>query len=494
MIPILYDTGENTFVTNGLGRLPDCIECVVFEERNGLYECDFSYPVDGLNYEKIKVGRIIAVSHDESGDVQPFDIVSFTRPINGVVTFHCTHISYRQCYMTASGSGINSLASAFSILSQASPSNPFTYETDKTSVGYLGAGDGLPHSVRAILGGVEGSILDSYGGEYEWNKWRVILHSARGKDRDITIRYGINMLDYNEDFSTEGAYSSCVPYWTDGIESVVGDRVTSYGTTITGRGECVPLDLSDKFETKPTKTELENLAGSYLSNNQPYLPAQTLHIEFIRLQDTEEFKGYKGLMRCNLCDTVTVYFPEYVEGKRFKIVKVEWDVLLERYISMELGDLSMSLSEALGLSNEPQAPSSILNQIYPVGSIYISTNSVSPSALFGGTWQRIQGRFLLATGTPDSNNDNHFGAMSGESWSAGVKTKGGQDYHQLTVSEMPSHTHRGMYSSGTGTSAGMAGVSTNNWYANGYNENTGGDGAHNNMPPYYAVYMWERTA
>ena len=84
--------------------------------------------------------------------------------------------------------------------------------------------------------------------------------------------------------------------------------------------------------------------------------------------------------------------------------------------------------------------------------------------------------------------------MSGESWSAGVKTKGGQDYHQLTVSEMPSHTHRGMYSSGTGTSAGMAGVSTNNWYANGYNENTGGDGAHNNMPPYYAVYMWERTA
>lgn len=352
MIPILYDTGENTFVTNGLGRLPDCVSCVVTEERNGIYECDFEYPITGKNFNKIKVGRIIAVSHDESGDVQPFDIVSFTRPIEGLVSFHCVHISYRQCYMTASGSGINSLAGAFAMLSQAVPGNPFIYDTDKTSSGYLGAGDGLPHSVRSILGGIEGSILDSYGGEYEWNKWTVILHSARGKDREIAIRYGRNMLDYNEEFSTEGTYSSCVPYWTDGMDNVVGDRVISYGSTITGRGECVPLNLSDKFETQPTKAQLENSAMSYMSSSQTYLPAQTIRVEFIRLQDTEEFSGYKGLMRCGLCDTVMVYFPDYAEGKRFKIVRVEWDVLLERYNSMELGDLSTSLAKALGITQE----------------------------------------------------------------------------------------------------------------------------------------------
>ena len=136
----------------------------------------------------------------------------------------------------------------------------------------------------------------------------------------------------------------------------------------------------------------------------------------------------------------------------------------------------------------------IVNMIYPVGSIYISASSTSPATLFGGTWAQITGRFLLGTGAPDANTDTYFGSMSGVSWSAGLGSKGGQDYHTLTVDEMPSHTHRGMYSSGSGTSAGIAGVATNNWYANGYLENTGGGGSHNNMPPYLAVNIWKRTA
>ena len=115
MIPILYDSNEASFTSNGLGRLRDCISCVCYEERNGLFECDFEYPTDGINYDRIQLGRIIAVTHDESGDVQPFDIISCTRPINGVVTFHCVHISYRQTAMAVSGTNINSLADAFTM-------------------------------------------------------------------------------------------------------------------------------------------------------------------------------------------------------------------------------------------------------------------------------------------------------------------------------------------------------------------------------------------
>ena len=237
MIPILYDTNETVFESNGLGRLRDCISCIVTEERNGIYECDFEYPIDGANYDLIQVGRIIGVTHDsatftrevptvgalsdenndfltdEGGlsltapstrlvierDVQPFDIVSFTRPIDGVVTFHCVHISYRQSYLTVAGSNINSISDAFTLLKNyATPTNPFTYETDKTSSGYLSSADGIPKTVRSMLGGIEGSILDAYGGEYEWDKFRVILHSARGQLRNLTIRYGVNMFEYNE--------------------------------------------------------------------------------------------------------------------------------------------------------------------------------------------------------------------------------------------------------------------------------------------------------
>ena len=147
MIPILYEKNETAFASNGLGRLRDCISCKVTEERNGIYECDFEYPVTGANYDLIQIGRIIGVTHDDyelttterligaltdeeldtitdegglaltgerttdftTKDIQPFDIVSFSRPIDGVVTFHAVHISYRQSYLTTNGTNINSL-------------------------------------------------------------------------------------------------------------------------------------------------------------------------------------------------------------------------------------------------------------------------------------------------------------------------------------------------------------------------------------------------
>ena len=350
MIPILYEMDETGFITNGLGRLRDVISCIVTEERNGVYECDFEYPVDGANYEDIQIGRIIGVTHDESDDIQPFDIVSFTRPIDGVVTFHCTHISYRQSYMTVTGSNINSLADAFTLLGTATPTNPFTYETDKGSTGYLASADGVPKTVRSMLGGIEGSILDAYGGEYEWDKFRVILHSARGEQRNFSIRYGVNMLDYNEDYDSSGTYSSCIPYWTDGTTTVVGDKQDSGGSTVTGRGECVPLDVSDKFESQPTKAQVNSMGLSVMNSKNPMIPSQNIHVEFVRLQDMG-YENLENLLECKLCDTINVIFPFYNTTGQFKIVKTVWDVLSDRYESMELGDLSVTLAEALGISS-----------------------------------------------------------------------------------------------------------------------------------------------
>lgn len=389
MIPILYDTNETVFESNGLGRLRDCISCIVTEERNGIYECDFEYPIDGANYDLIQVGRIIGVTHDsatytteiptvgaladenndlltdENGlsltapstrlvierDVQPFDIVGFTRPIDGVVSFHCVHISYRQSYLTVTGSNINSLSAAFNLLRNATPNNPFTYETDKGSTGYLASADGIPKSVRSMLGGVEGSILDAYGGEYEWDKFRVILHNSRGTIRNFSIRYGINMLAYNEDFDSSGTYSSCVPYWSDGTSTVVGDRQESGGSTITGRGECVPLDVSDKFdssEATPTKAQVEEMGRLVMTQSSPMIPVQSIKVEFVRLQDMG-YENLASLLECKLCDTIKVIFPFYNMAGQFKIVKTVWDVLQDRYESMELGDLSVTLAEALGI-------------------------------------------------------------------------------------------------------------------------------------------------
>ena len=399
MIPILYDSDEIYFESNGLGRLRDCISCVVTEERNGIYECDFEYPIAGANFDLIKLGRIIGASHDESTvsrsvryrepltdeaddiltdekgvaftgsgtkqipehDIQPFDIVSCSRPINGVVTFHAVHISYRQSKMVTHAVGINSLADAFDVfdttfypsnpLGQDAGGNPFTYLTDKTDTGYCAAFDGIPRTIRSLLGGVEGSILDTYGGEYEWDKWFVKLHSARGQERDFTIRYGVNMTDFKDDTDFSESWNTCIPYWSSNGITVGGGEVHSGQRTIGFGDKCVPLDLTDKFEEQPTALQLQTMAQQIMATEQPYLPAQTINVDFVRLQDEAGFNEFDKLYECKLCDSIKVVFPNYDMSASYKIVKTVWNVLLDKYQSMELGTLQTTLSEALGIGS-----------------------------------------------------------------------------------------------------------------------------------------------
>lgn len=118
------------------------------------------------------------------------------------------------------------------------------------------------------------------------------------------------------------------------------------------------------------------------------------------------------------------------------------------------------------------------NLIYPVGSIYMSTVNVNPATLFGGTWEQLEDRFLLGAGTTYTAGDT-----------------GGEAEHTLTVDEMPSHRHQILASTqGTAFGSGYINPSNGSRNSNDQTELTGGGQAHNNMPPYLAVYMWKRTA
>lgn len=419
MIPIIYEQNEIAFVSNGLGRLRDMIECVVTEERNGIYEVDFSYPVDGLNFDLIQPGRIIACTHDDRGDIQPFDIVSYTKPIDGVVSFHGVHISYRQSQIVASGKNINSLSDAFTMLSGGSPSNPFTYETDKTSTAYLASADGEPRTVRQFLGGVEGSILDTYGGEYEWDKFRVILHSARGADRDLVIRYGVNMEDFSDESDYSETYTAVVPFWRGddgkGNEVVVkGSLVTSGVTSYNGRELCVPMDLSDKFETKPSAAQLQSLAAATMSSGQSYLPQRSISVKFVDLSTQDEYADVAPLMACRLCDTISVVFPRYNMSGKFKIVKVVYDVLLNRYEEMELGTLSTSLAEALGVSSGISPSYEISVQDLSPTYTYTSGTPATGVTVSGRRWGQVVELYLrFSRYSASAGTDMAVGSLSG---------------------------------------------------------------------------------
>lgn len=179
----------------------------------------------------------------------------------------------------------------------------------------------------------------------------------------------------------------------------------------------------------------------------------------------------------------------------------------------------------------------IFDRIYPVGSIYISVNDTNPSVLFGGTWEQITGRFLLATGYPGNNTYDGFGAIKQpDTWHVYPEQTGGEDYHTLTTNETPAHTHtRGtMEIEGTWWTSWNQNVrgfhnlsctgafyshidnsrpgritsedaNANNgggrngmpWFRasggwTGETSSVGGNEAHNNMPPYFGVNMWQR--
>ena len=357
MIPILYESTETNFTSNGLGRLRDCISCVCSEERNGIYEVEFEYPVSGAHFDDIKCGRIIGVEHDETNDIQPFDIYYYSRPINGVVTFRASHISYRLNKMTLQGgAGATGIQNAFALLSSSTPANPFTFETDIVNTdSYMSATAKTPISVRAVLGGTEGSILDAFGGEYEWDKWKVILHKQRGRQKALTIRYGVNLTDFTDETDFSDTFTSILPYWSGNVNGkdvvVRGNVVHSGLTPYDGRDVCVPMDFTDKFEKKPTKTQLQNVARTYMTSHKTNLPSQTIEVDFVRLADSSEYERFASLQSCRLCDTVQVEFPRYKMSGAYKIVKTEYNVLTERFDRIELGDLSTSLADALGLNN-----------------------------------------------------------------------------------------------------------------------------------------------
>lgn len=145
----------------------------------------------------------------------------------------------------------------------------------------------------------------------------------------------------------------------------------------------------------------------------------------------------------------------------------------------------------------------IMLTLYPVGAVYISAVSTSPASLFGGEWTQINGRFLIGTGAPELNDDR----TSPGSYNFAAGSKGGEAEHTLTKLEMPTHYHNAYYLGLGGSSTTPAYYATLNKDSYTYNyENTtpntatvatttreGSDVAHNNMPPYIAVYIWKRV-
>lgn len=370
MIPCLYESTEKDFLSNGIGKLCDCLSCLVTEKRNGAYELKMTYPSDGIHAEEIVENRIIFAKPADRSSFQPFRIYKITTPLTGLLEIAARHIQYQQNFITVSPfSAQGSQAAMAAIKSHVTTDCPFEFWTDIDSDAVFSITS--PATVRGCLGGMEGSMLDTYGGEYEWDMFTAMLHGYRGADHGVKIVYGKNLIDFKMERSIENMITGVHPYWKhseDGTLFELPEKVM----TIEHDGpyeKISVLDCTSQFEEKPTEAQLRNYVKQYLKNTSLTEPDIDIKIDFAQLWQTPGYRDIAEAERVGLCDTVHVYISKLGLSVSCKVTETEYDVLLERYKSITLSNASIysrnsSLSGSLGnLRDEAQLATEAVNRV-----------------------------------------------------------------------------------------------------------------------------------
>lgn len=349
MKPILYEANTTTFTNYGLGVLNDVVSCEVTEARNGIYELEMEYPIDGIHFEDITHSRIILAKPSDGASDQPFRIYHITKPMGGIVTISAEHISYQLGHIPCLGFNATTVAGALLGMKNNAVENcPFDFWTDKTNV--IAYSQTVPASIRSRLGGTQGSLLDLVGGEYEWDKWTVKLHNHRGNDNGVVLRYGKNITDIEQEENIANTITGVVPYYLDNDGNLITlpERVVySPNASHFPYKRTVVVDFSSSFDEPPTANQLRAKAEAYINASGVGVPTVNIKVSFVPLWQTEEYKNVAVLERVKLCDTVTVKFEKLGIEAQAKVVKTVYDVLTERYTTIEIGESKTSLSKQI---------------------------------------------------------------------------------------------------------------------------------------------------
>ena len=368
MIPILYKADATNFASYGIGALPDTISCEVTEERNGAYECVVKYPVTGMNYSEIKRERIIKAKPSDTGSPQAFRIYRVTTPINGIVKIYAQHISYDLAAIATpqwESTPITPQLAIEEVFDNALTPHRFTFQTDYTEAKAFAVSK--PKSLRAVLGGEEGSVLSLWGGEFEWDNFKVIHHQGRGHNNGVVIEYGKNLTKFEHDSDISDVYTDLLPYAVtedeEGNETVItlAEQILQIGKTTLSQRKTLIKDFTDSFDIDAVITEdlLREKAQKYLENNPLGMETPTLTISFEALWKQPEYAAV--LERVALCDTVTVRHSELGISEHVKVIKTVYDTLAEKYVSITLGSAKASLLSTI--SDTAQSVDNIVQKV-----------------------------------------------------------------------------------------------------------------------------------
>ena len=346
MIPVLYPPNTTDFSSFGLGVMTDTISCEVTEERNGVFECLLKYPVSGQHYGLITKECIIKAKPNDTAADQAFRIYRITKPLNGIVTIYGQHISYDLANVPVLPFSTESRSPQLILSQLLSGDTRFTGWTDYSDAKAFSVTQ--PKSVRACLGGTEGSMLSKWHGEFEWDNFTVKFHSHRGQKTGVVIEYGKNLTALEQDEDNSGVYTALLPYAVYTPEGSDTETVISLPeitlpivTSEIVRAKTLIMDFSDQFDGVVTEEALRAKANSYIKANPLGATIPTVKVSFEPLWKQPEYSAL--LERVNLCDTVTIRHSLLGVSVSAMVIETVYDTLAERYKSISLGQSKSSM-------------------------------------------------------------------------------------------------------------------------------------------------------
>ncbi len=358
MIPILYQRDGTTQI----GPLVNTIEAFVIEERNGQFELELTYPLVDELYKLIEKECIIVVKANDYLDNQKFRIYNIRKMMSNRVKIYARHISFDLAYDYISSINIEHQSCEYALNT--------IFRNSQFSTHYRGYSDIInaqDYSIQKVnclkaIAGEQGSIIDTYGTGAEILRDNTNIHvlNRRGSDNDVTIEYRKNLTGLEVEEDTSELVTRILPYAIYRVDNeeveVMGDYIDSPLIDNYAHPYIALYDYSDKFEEGeiPTVQKLNELAKKEFINNKVDIPKCNYKIEFIPLS---KCAGYEGLEdRINICDVVTIKDERYGIDTQAKVIKTKFNVLKERYESMEIGEPRTSLGDIIGGTGSSDTP------------------------------------------------------------------------------------------------------------------------------------------
>lgn len=357
--PILYETNETDFFSLGLGPIKTATEAFVTEERNGSFILEGKVIVDDEVYPLLQENRIIKADASPALTDQRFRIKRIVPNHEGQAEIYAEHVSYLSQELPmkpevfVNGNGNSALLIWKSAILD---DNPFFVDSDITTDSKTNWRIDKVENPRQALGGVEGSILDVWGGEYRFDNYHISLLKKRGTTANTILAYGRNITDFEQERNIMTTYTTVYPFaiYTDDKEeeqivTIDGYVVDCENITDYPNRNVLPVDFSNEFEHDevPTKAKLKQLAQDYIKNNDIGIPKTSIKVSFLDLAQTADYADIATLETVELCDDVRVHYEKLGVDTIAKVIRTKWNVLRGAYEEIEIGEKRTTLSSII---------------------------------------------------------------------------------------------------------------------------------------------------